>query len=263
MQLLKTLVLAVYLVFLPSSAWAEEWLPPAKPKPREILDEARDDAKAKRYSLALAKHVWFHKNALKYEPSLVGVRLSFALSDWMRLGKEYPPALEKLKSIRDALDAKVQSGEDNGREFLDLVAINQYLGDDQRSVESFKAIEKNHPNAAPLVFHSTKNALIKTKEYETYAKYIRGTSDFFAIKDTYERDKKSADRMRDQGKALLEHLDKTFRHETATLVAVLVNVDRKDEANEIADIAEEFIDDEKFLASLKAAREGTVPDPWP
>jgi hypothetical protein len=61
----------------------------------------------------------------------------------------------------------------------------------------------------------------------------------------------------------LEYLDKTFRHETATLVAVLVKVDRKDEANEIADIAEEFIDDEKFLASLKAAREGTVPDPWP
>jgi hypothetical protein len=46
-------------------------------------------------------------------------------------------------------------------------------------------------------------------------------------------------------------------------VAVLVKVDRKDEANEIADIAEEFIDDEKFIASLKAAREGTVPDPWP
>ncbi|MEY2612793.1 MAG: hypothetical protein RL069_1605, partial [Planctomycetota bacterium] len=137
-------------------------------KPREILDEARDDARAKRYSLALAKHVWFHKNAL-----------------------------------------------------------------------------------------------IKTKEYETYAKYIRGTSDFFAIKDTYEQGKKSADRMRDQGKSLLEHLDKTFRHETATLVAVLVNVDRKDEANEIADIAEEFIDDEKFLVSLKAAREGTVPAPWP
>jgi hypothetical protein len=69
--------------------------------------------------------------------------------------------------------------------------------------------------------------------------------------------------MPDQGKSLLEYLDKSFRHETATLVAILVNVGRKEEANEIADIAEELIDDEKFLATLKAARKGTVPDPWP
>ena len=262
MNLLITLVLAVCLMF-PGSAWAEEWLPPTKPKPSVILDEARDDTRAKRYSLALAKHIWFHKNALKYEPSLVGVRLSFALSDWMSLGKEYPPALEKLKSIRDALEARVQSGEDIAKEFHDLVAINRYLGDDQRSVESFKAFEKNHPNSAPLVFLYTRNALIKAKEYETYAKYIRGTSDFFEIKEMFERGKKSADRMPDQGKSLLEYLDESFRHETATLVAVLVNVDRKEEANEIADIAEELIDDEKFLATLKAARKGTVPDPWP
>jgi hypothetical protein len=86
------------------SALFAEWAPPANPDPHKILDEAQDDARAGRYADALAKHVWFHENALKYEPSLAGVRLSFALGYWVAFGNSYPPALQKLKSIRDETD---------------------------------------------------------------------------------------------------------------------------------------------------------------
>ena len=88
-------------LFLAVAVARAEWTPPAKPDPSKILQEAARDVTAQRYEEALEKHVWYHENALKIEPAQYGVRLSFALSAWHRLGLVYPPALEKLTSIRD------------------------------------------------------------------------------------------------------------------------------------------------------------------
>ena len=44
------------------------WLPPDDPDLSEILGEAVDDTREKRYEVALAKFVWFHENALNHEP---------------------------------------------------------------------------------------------------------------------------------------------------------------------------------------------------
>jgi hypothetical protein len=77
-----------------------QWKPVANPVPDKILNEAQEDAAAGRYEDALAKHVWFHENALTYAPAMYGVRLSFALSYWAALGAMYPPALQKLRHQR-------------------------------------------------------------------------------------------------------------------------------------------------------------------
>src|SRR5690349_21544262 len=103
---MKFLLLVVVLL-VPGAAFAEGWTPPADPDPQQILNEARDDARAKHYEEALEKYVWFHEHALEYRPSMSGVRLSFALSDWVKLGESYPPALVKLREIRDAVKKRV------------------------------------------------------------------------------------------------------------------------------------------------------------
>ncbi|HEY2343764.1 MAG TPA: hypothetical protein VGH90_12060, partial [Chthoniobacteraceae bacterium] len=59
-------------------AWAE-WTAPKNPEPQKILAEARQDAAEGRYQDALAKYTWFHMNALRYDPKLYNVRLTFAL----------------------------------------------------------------------------------------------------------------------------------------------------------------------------------------
>jgi hypothetical protein len=253
----------VFALLLSLSCLGDDWIPPKNPKPSEILKEARADTKAKRYSEALAKHVWFHENALKYEPAVDAVRLSLALSDWVKLGKVYPPALEKLIAIRDQIKSRAQNGEDIGRAFEDLANINEYLGDYTNTVECFMSIEKNHPDSAPLALLFAKKAILKTKEYQIYAKYITGTTDFLAFKETYELSKSTSNQRDNTKKHHLEYVEKTFRHETLTLVAVLVNVGRKQEANEIAELARAMIDDKKFHMTLDAALKGIVPDPWP
>ncbi|MFO1093722.1 MAG: hypothetical protein U0992_10475 [Planctomycetaceae bacterium] len=76
------------------------WQPPYDPDPSDILQEAVDDSRDGRSELALTKFLWFHGNALHYEPSLLGVRLSFALSYWLDFASEYKPAMDAYLRVR-------------------------------------------------------------------------------------------------------------------------------------------------------------------
>ena len=96
--MVRTLVAVVFAI-LTSRAFAE-WQPPEKPDPSTILREAERDMRAGRFEDALAKHVWYHENALKHDDGQTGVRRSFALADWLELGKKHAPALAKLEAYR-------------------------------------------------------------------------------------------------------------------------------------------------------------------
>lgn len=255
-------VLALILLAVPGVGLAEGWTPPDNPDPQAILREASVDARARRYETALAKHVWFHENALQLQPSMAGVRLSFALSDWERLGREYPPALEKLKSIRDSLEDRVKKGEGIDRGFHDLAAINKTLKEDSRTAESFRQLDSQNPQAARRAFHFAQRALILDEAYEIYVKYVDAKRNFLQMKHLYELDQQMAEDSQ-FGASLAEHGTKTFRNESATLVAILVVNDRKTEAEEIAALARKVLDDASFQRELDAALSGTVPQPWP
>src|SRR4051812_31471346 len=62
--------------FNPPSLMTSSWTPPAGPDPSDILDSAALDANAGWHEQALAKFLWFHKSALRYDPHLSAVRLS-------------------------------------------------------------------------------------------------------------------------------------------------------------------------------------------
>lgn len=254
--------LALILFAFPSLGLADDWTPPDNPDPQAILREASVDAREKKYETALAKHLWFHENALRLNQAMTGVRLSFALSDWEKLGREYPPALEKLKSIRDSLEKRVKKGEDIGSGFHDLAAINRTLNEDSRTAESFRQLDSQNPKAATMAFHFVKPALVKDKAYELYVKYVDAKRDFLQMKHLYELNQQMAENPK-FGAKLSEHGSKTFRNGCTTLVAILVVTDRKTEAKEIAALAKKELDDAQFQEELEAALSGTVPKPWP
>jgi len=254
--------IAVILFAIPSWGIADDWTPPENPDPQTILDEASIDARAMRYETALAKHVWFHENALRLNQAMVGVRLSFALSAWKELGSEYPPALEKLKSIRDALEERVKKGDDIGVGFHDLAAINRTLDEDPRTADSFRQLDSHNAKAAAIAFNYAKAALVKDKAYELYVKYVDPKRDFLQMKRMYELNKRMAEDPK-FGSDLLKYGEKSFRNSTATLVAILAINKRNLEAAEIATLAKKEIEDAKFHQELEAALAGTVPTPWP
>lgn len=52
----------------------------------EALRQARQFVKSHEYAAALEKYIWFHHHALEIDRNLVGVRLSYAISEWVALG---------------------------------------------------------------------------------------------------------------------------------------------------------------------------------
>ena len=245
-----------------TSVRADEWSPPDNPNPQAILQEARADTRAKRFEVALAKHVWFHEKALTVEPSLYGVRLSFALSYWLELADEYPPALAKLKEIRDRARADVMAGKNIRESFHDMVSLNKHLDEDRLTSEVFIALEEKDSKSAKKLIDLAQPSLVRTKSYSLVGKLISPEKDFARMREIYEHGKKLADDDR-FGKQHLDFANKKFESDATTLVAILVVTDRKKEAEEIAASARAQWDNRLFHASLDKALQGTVPDPWP
>lgn len=98
-----------------------------------------------RYEEALREYEWFHDHALQEQPALYGVRLSYALSDWIDLGKLYPPALVSLRAVRDQKSARLRDGDTDRELFHDVEAINESLGDHQSTYDLLVHLIKHRP----------------------------------------------------------------------------------------------------------------------
>lgn len=262
-------LLVVCLTLLPFVSRAADWVPPENPDIDAIREEAERDVKVGKYDEALAKYVWLHENVLKYEPSMSGVRLSFALGDWYRLGEKYPPALAKMEEVRDAVGKRITANvvkRISFEDYQEFAAINRELGEEEKTVEMFKFVDQRNSKAAVRVFGVSEPALIKAKEYALCGKYlepdesIKRTTELFQLVRTRYKDSKRAEMLQD-------FQTKKFINDAGTLVAILVVNNRQDEAQEALIELKKVEGDAKFHAKLAAALEealvGKVPDPWP
>lgn len=255
--------LASMLVLLNASA-CEDWNPPKNPDPSAILDEAQADTAAGRYADALAKHVWFHENALKYAPAMYGVRLSFALSYWAHLAAVYPPALIKLKAVRDEAGTAVRTGSDPREAFHDFAAINRELKEQDLTKDLFLWLDVNKPDVARQDFDIAEPALIEAKEYRLCGRYLDPDRSLKRTVGLYrETTKIASEYQQEDAVELRDHATKTFSNSVATLVALLVLNDRPADADRIAAEARKEWDDEEFQKELKKARNGELPQQWP
>lgn len=266
MKLFASLVLTVLAI----NASAKEWTPPKNPDVKAIRDEAKADANAGRYESALQKYLWWYENVNKYQPSMSAVRLSFGLSDWYQLGEVYPPALAKLKETRDRAAERIKSKiatRVSFDDFQEFAAINRELGENDKTVEMFKLVDEKNPEEAGLVFGVSKPALIKAKEYKLCGKYLRpersvdNTLRLFKLDSQMTIDAKFADAV----DLLKDSRNRRFIEDAATVVALLVINDRKEEAeNAIVRLktVEADADFHKKLATaLNEALKGKLPNP--
>ncbi len=122
--------------------------------PNAVRTLAIEDAKYGRYEAALEKTLWYWDNAVKIQPSLSAVRRSFLLSDWLALGEDYPPALEKLKAVRDSLETRILSKEQvrvRADDFADFSTINRTLRQDELTHRLFEKIKERSAEDAERI----------------------------------------------------------------------------------------------------------------
>lgn len=254
------------LILLPacSTAWQapENWQPPANPDPEVILNSIHDDVLAKRYQTALAKHVWFFDNALQYKPELYGVRLLTALTEWTELANIYPPALVKLKQMRDQALKQVREGEDVWPAFQDLTSLNHHLDEDTLTKDTFLLLHQQNPTAARTVFQLAQPALVKAGEYKICGQYLEPENFYQSILQIRHAEQRLSQTPQSSPNTL-KVSDKRFTSDVGILVALLVVNDRADEAHAIANQAREEWDNVDFHKALDSALTGKVPPPWP
>jgi hypothetical protein len=256
-------------LFLPSRATAD-WKPPANPHPEAIFQEARADARAGNFENALAKYVWYFQHAREYKDSLGSFRVD-AIRESFELGKKYPPAMARLRELRDSVNTLVlidaqstserKSDDEIRSEFNDLSNINEVLGDFDQTVATFLQLEGSSPRLAKIVYVLAEEALIKTKKFSTCDKYLDPEKDYARIVHYYRFDIKFADEGKEPGDIRRGHIiaESSFIESGSTLIALLVVNNRKPEAEKIAN---KLRNDSQFAdrnAVIDAALKGEFP----
>ena len=143
----------------------------AETEATKALNDAQSFARAGEFEKALERHQWYHANALSVEPSQYGVRLSFALSYWKKLGDKYPPALASLTNLRDQGTQAALDGKGKPELFHDVIAINRVLKEEAKSVALFKTLTEKQPDFAKQCFRYIDKTLVEAGELKLFESY--------------------------------------------------------------------------------------------
>ncbi len=243
-----------------AAASAELWRPdPAlveQPKPYEILQEAASLAKEGQYEQALQRHLWYHHHALEFQPSQAGVRLSFALMQWMELARRYPKAKDALLEIRDQGTRVFSGGSGSFSNFVETSFINKALGEDYATVALFKTIQQHDPKLARRCYQLVADQLVETGEYALSASFIPETQQRFdQIYSQREKKWKAARDPKSAPDLLRKEADRVFIKEIRTFIEILVGTGRREEANDVRDQAVAVLDVPELRSAVTDAEE--------
>jgi hypothetical protein len=250
-----------------SEAAMGEWQPPEKPSPTAILREAESDARAGRYEDALAKHLWYHENAEKFDAGQTGVRRSFALSSWYDLAADYAPALTKFEEIREAARKGVLESKHPKHvwnDFADYASMTKKIGEEKQIAELFLELRIKNEKHAKKVYRLAERSLVDAGRFEVCGEFLDAERSMVIEIKGYKLNTELAKEQKgDRGARLRDFGERSFRHGAATIVVILAKNGQADEAKELAQQARDAWDDTKLNEALDRALEGAPPKAFP
>jgi hypothetical protein len=237
------------------------WTPPDDPDPSEILHSAARDTRDGAHERALAKFLWYHHNALRFEPAQAGVRLSFALSYWMELAAVYPPARAALLRTRDETEAAFGADPSSFDLFHDLAALNGYLGDGARTADLFVEAARNHHALARRLYRVAEPFLIAVGRYDACGPFLDPPNRMWMAAESYQVMRSLEEDRPEGGPQPPKVARRFYMNGVATLVGLLALNQRAGEAGRARAEALTVLDDAEFRALLDAALSGHLPPP--
>jgi tRNA A-37 threonylcarbamoyl transferase component Bud32 len=248
-------------------ASAETWSPTPDEKAdlQKIYYSARNLASEGSYEEALQRYLWYFDHS-RTNDSQQGVRLSFALSDWIELGRLYPKARQALIEIRDSDARQFSDGRGDFKLFQEVNSISHYLGDDDAAYSLFQQIEQRNKPLAQECFPIVESLIADHGDYQKCLGYIGDPQVAFEkIRSERERmkqfEKQNAARNEEQKKRFEEmartnsnfHMpflpelpkfaDQNFVGQTRQLIEILIATGHKADAEKIRDEAVTVLDD--------------------
>ncbi len=135
-----------------------------------------------KYPEALERFVWYFKNVLEYDPSHAGIRATFMLDDWKRLGEEFPPAMDRLVFLRDEYTSRIRHDGGNSELVKDVLDINTVLEQENKTIELFEHIVKQFPELARAYWEICRDVLFAFARYDLIEPYIGNVIEVFKNK---------------------------------------------------------------------------------
>jgi len=200
---------------------------------------------------ALERCIWYHENALAIDSSYRGVRLSFALSNWMKLAEQYPPALSAFKDIRDKNTESVLKNGGTYQEFIDLNAFNRELGEEYKTVELFTVLDEKYPKSATEYWPTAKRSMFNQKEYSIISKYLDNpVEEFEKRKKHYEYMLSSQPKLEEEKQSmkgpLQVYIDNNFVEDVLQVMDYTIAIEDVESTAKIQKMALLVIDDERI-----------------
>lgn len=236
------------------------WSPPSEPDPSAILDSAAHDMRAGLYEQALAKFLWFHRNAVGLEPSLSAVRLSFAIGYWSELASAYPPAREALIRTRDEAEAAFRADNSNFELFHELSALNERFGESTRTADLFEGVARKDHAAAVRLYHVAERSLIAAERYRACGPFLDPARRMNMAEDCYHMTKEYEESRPEFDIPIPKFAQRDYAQDVATLAALLVLNDRAEDAKSVYDTALRIVNGDDFRATMDAAMSGKMPN---
>ena len=270
----------------PPSASAETWsptlAPDEKPDLQKILQDAKDFMAKEQYEDALQRHLWYHNHALAIDPGQSGVRLSFALSDWIELGRHYQKAKLALMEIRDRKTRELTEGRGFSEMFQEVAAINHEFQVDGLTVELFKTLRQNDHQLAQQAYFYAEDMLVDKGEYALCLELLGSPQQRFdsihqtyvMMLDSHERLTESRQKMAqqiaeiirqrgvtnlftppDNSEMMKQSANKYFVKLAGQLIEILVATGHKDDAEKIQTQALAVLNDLRLKSAVSDAEQ--------
>ena len=261
--------------------WSPTLAPGEKPDLQTIMNSAKGLMNEGSYEEALQRYLWYFDHS-RGDTGQRGVRVSFALSDWVELGRRYPKAKQALIEIRDADARQFSEGDGYGDLFQEIAGINSYLSDDDATVALFKTIEKRDPKLAGDCFFYVKDLLVQGGDYATCRKYLGDPQTAFErirqmwqqMKQFEQQGEKRAEDQKERFQAMAKtnslyaHIpllptpplfaDNNFVQQTRQLIEILVATGSKSDAENIQKQALAILDDPRLATAVADADEKVI-----
>lgn len=147
---------------------------------RKALANARALFKKGDFEKAAAQYEYFFDHALEEEESLYGVRLSYCLDEWARLGSKYPPALERLIFKAEEAHGLLLRTR-RPAYFHDYMAICENLQRDGAPINVFLTLHESDRELAESVVRYIWDELVEAKHWDVCASYLSDPDSDYAV----------------------------------------------------------------------------------
>ncbi|BBB68551.1 hypothetical protein UNDYM_4298 [Undibacterium sp. YM2] len=221
---------------------------------KQVLEKAMEAHAAKEYETSLVSYEWFFDHALDEDnASLYGVRLSYCLFGWARLGQEYETARIRLEQkFAHSIEALEQSR--NLTYFHDYAAIGASLNQQKTVLEKFVGYHHADPELAAQIVHFIWDELVVSPHIIVCATYMDDALAFYETKlNMHDETLKFLGAMPETGRVVfIKDIQDRFIRDIDNITKVLQAAGRSEEAGAVSAKAKADLEKRNYHHSLSA-----------